>query len=96
MSSPLISPPNVPIPVVEPADTNGYWTVNISSTSRIEITWWTADVSPQETLTNDLTLLSINLLSVAYVIVLAVPVTYPDSNLALLSAPAGWPATEKR
>ena len=27
---------------------------------------------------------------------LAVPVTYPDSNLALLSAPAGCPATEKR
>ena len=43
-----------------------------------------------------MTLLSINLLSVAYVIVLAVPVTYPDSNLALLSAPAGCPATEKR
>ena len=33
---------------------------------------------------------------VVYVIVLAVPVTYPDSNLALLSAPAGCPATEKR
>ena len=29
-------------------------------------------------------------------IVLAVPVTYPDSNLALLSAPAGCTATEKR
>ena len=25
-----------------------------------------------------------------------VPVIYPDSNLALLSAPAGWPPTEKR
>ena len=36
------------------------------------------------------------MLRVAYVIVLAVPVTYPDSSLALLSAPSGWPATEKR
>ena len=66
----------------------------MSSASRIDTTWWTADVSPQETLTNDLTLLSINLFSVAYVIVLAVPVTYPDSNLALLSAPTGCPETE--
>ena len=41
-------------------------------------------------------LLSINLFKVAYVIVLAVPVTYPDSNRALLSAPAGCPGTEKR
>ena len=59
--SPLISPPNVPIPVVDPADTNGYCTVKISSISRIDMTWWTADVSPQDTLTNDFTLLSINL-----------------------------------
>ena len=93
--SPLISPPNVPIPVVEPADTNGYWTVTTSSSSRIDMTWWTADVSPQETLTNDLDVLSINLFNVEYVIGLDVVVTYPDSNLALLSAPAGWPATEK-
>ena len=93
---PLISPPNVPIPGVEPADTNGYWTVTISSSSRIDITWWTADVSPQETLTNDLAVLSINLFNVEYITGLDVVVTYPDSNLALLSAPAGWPATEKR
>ena len=33
---------------------------------------------------------------VAYVIVLAVPVAYPDCNLALLSAPAGWSDTAKR
>ena len=29
-------------------------------------------------------------------IVLAVPVEYPDSSLTLLSAPAGWSDTEKR
>jgi len=96
MLSPTISPPNVPIPVVEPAETNGYWTVRTSSISLIDTTWWTADVSPQDTLTIDLTLESTNLLIVAYVIVLAVPVAYPDSNLALLSAPAGWPDTLKR
>ena len=54
----------MPIPVVDPADTNGYCTVKISSTSRIDMTWWTADVSPQDTLTNDFTLLSINLFNV--------------------------------
>ena len=75
ISLPTISPPNVPIPVVEPAETNGYWTVNISSSSLIDITWWTADVSPQETLTSDFEVLSMSLLRVAYVIVLAVPVT---------------------
>ena len=80
--------------MVDPADTNGYWTVKTSSASLIVITWWIADVSPQETLTIDFTLLSINLFKVVYVIVLAVPVTYPDSNLALLSAPAGCPGTE--
>ena len=60
------------------------------------MTWWTADVSPQETLTNDLDVLSINLFNVEYITGLDVVVTYPDSNLALLSAPAGCPATEKR
>ena len=75
MLEPLISPPNVPIPVVEPAETKGYWTVKISSSSLIEITWWIADVLPQETLTRDFTELSIVLFIVAYVIVLAVPVT---------------------
>ena len=93
---PLISPPNVPIPVVEPIETNGYWTVSISSVSRIDIIWWIADVSPQETLIRDLTELSISLLIVAYVNTLDVPVTYPDSSLTLLSAPAGWSDTAKR
>ena len=93
---PLISPPNVPIPVVEPIETNGYWTVKISSASRIETIWCTADVSPQDTLTRDLTELSISLLRVAYVKTLDVPVTYPDSSLTLLSAPAGWSDTAKR
>ena len=82
--------------MVDPSDTNGYWTVNTSSTSLIDTIWWTADVSPQDTLTRDLTDESRVLSIVAYVIVLAVPVTYPDSNLALLSAPSGWPATAKR
>ena len=80
--------------MVDPAETNGYCIVKISSASLTDITWWTAEVSPQETLTIDFELVSTNLLSVAYVIVLAVPVTYPDSNLALLSAPAGCPETE--
>ena len=31
-----------------------------------------------------------------YVIGCVVPVAYFDSNLALLSAPAGWPETKKR
>ena len=62
---PTISPPNVPIPVVDPADTKGYCTVNMSSKSFSDIIWWTADVSPQDTLTNDFTVLSIRLLSVA-------------------------------
>ena len=53
MLLPTISPPNVPIPDVEPTDTNGYWTVNMSSASRIETFWWIADVWPHETLTND-------------------------------------------
>ena len=65
MSLPLISPPNVPIPVVEPIETNGYWTVKMSSASRIEIIWCIADVSPQDTLTSDLTELSIFLFKVA-------------------------------
>ncbi|GIS09006.1 MAG: hypothetical protein CM15mP113_1360 [Pseudomonadota bacterium] len=38
MSVPEISPPNVPIPVVEPADTNGYCTVTVSSSSLSDIT----------------------------------------------------------
>ena len=61
---PTISPPNVPIPEVEPADTKGYCTVRISSASLIEITWCIAEVSPQDTLTTDLTELSISLLIV--------------------------------
>ena len=72
---PDISPPNVPIPVVDPADTNGYWTVSTSSVSLIVIIWWTAEVFPHETLTKDFTVLSIFLLIVLYVIVLPVPVT---------------------
>ena len=71
---PTISPPNVPIPVVDPADTNGYCTVRTSSSSLIVINWWIAEVFPQETLTNDFTVLSIFLLIVLYVIVLPVPV----------------------
>ena len=67
MSVPEISPPNVPIPVVEPADTNGYCTVTVSSSSLSDITWCIADVSPQETLTKDFTELSIVLLIVPYV-----------------------------
>ena len=59
MLLPVITPLNVPIPVVEPAETNGYWTVTISSISLTAITWCIADVSPHETLTSDLTLLSI-------------------------------------
>ena len=93
---PDISPPNVPIPVVDPADTNGYWTVRISSASRIETIWCIADVSPQDTLTSDFAELSSVLFKVAYVIVLEVPVAYPDSSLTLLSPPGGWSATEKR
>ena len=65
MLLPTISPPNVPIPDVEPTDTNGYWTVNMSSASRIETIWWIADVWPHETLINDFTELSISLLRVA-------------------------------
>ena len=37
-----------------------------------------------------------SLFKVAYVIGLAVPVTYPDCNLTLLSAPSGCPGTAKR
>ena len=59
ISFPDISPPKVPIPVVEPADTNGYWTVRTSSVSLNEMIWCIADVSPQDTLTIDLTELSI-------------------------------------
>ena len=61
---PLISPPNVPIPVVDPAETNGYWTVKTSSISLIPINWWIAEVSPQDTLTRDLILLSKSLFKV--------------------------------
>ena len=70
--------------------------MTISSKSLIDIIWWTADVSPQETLTRDFTVLSKFLLIVLYVIGFVVPVAYFDSNLALLSAPAGWPETKKR
>ena len=93
---PTISPPNVPIPVVDPADTKGYCTVNISSKSLSEIIWCIADVSPQDTRTIDFAVLSIKLFKVAYVIGLAVPVVYPDCNLTLLSAPSGCPGTAKR
>ena len=55
--------------------------------------WCTADVSPQETLTKDLALLSVKLLSVVYVIALPIDVENPDSYLALLSAPCGCPGT---
>ena len=91
---PLISPPNVPIPVVDPADTKGYWTVSISSESLIEIIWCMADVFPQDTRTSDFTELSSVLLIVAYVIVLPVALEIPDSNLAVLSVAEGWPNTE--
>ena len=47
----------------------------MSSTSRIDITWCTADVSPQETLTKDFTLLSTNLFKVVNVTGLDVVVT---------------------
>ena len=46
ISFPTISPPNVPIPEVEPAETKGYWTVKISSASLIANTWCMADVFP--------------------------------------------------
>ena len=49
------------MPVVEPAETNGYWTVKISSSSLSEIIWCIADVSPQDTLTIDLTELASSL-----------------------------------
>ena len=72
---PLISPPKVPIPEVDPIETNGYCTVNTSLSSRIVMIWCTADVWPEETLTNDFTLVSKSLKIDAYVITELVPVS---------------------
>ena len=41
---------NVPIPVVVPMDTNGYWVVYASFPSQTVNNWWIALVSPIETL----------------------------------------------
>ena len=85
--------PNVPKPLLL-GPVNGYWIVVVSEPSWIETIWCMAEPPVSlDTLTNDLTAESISLLVLVINIGVEVPVWYVDSNLPLLSAPAGWPGT---
>ena len=67
-------------------------TVVLNVSFKIE-TWWIAELLPEETRTIDETH-DIKLISNAPTVIDVVPTPTVDSNLALLSDPAGWPLTK--
>ena len=87
--NPSYSDENVPIPESAPIDTNGYCVMKVLLLSWVIKIWCKALVSPIDTLTILLTVVSFEVVNPAITPVEAI-LTKLDSNLAEFSEPSGW------